>query len=90
MRGNAQEAVHSLNEGRGLAMSDLSLLKPIQLFSRAAVVTEKLKAEPALTDPTDLGQGDGDRSGFFLKDFEGHIGPLLKRGVAFDGAARGG
>jgi hypothetical protein len=77
-------------KGADWRLPDLSVLKPIQLLSRAVVIAEKLDAEPALTDPTDLGQKYGDRSGGFLKDFKGHIGPLLKRGVTFDGAPRGG
>lgn len=77
MRGDAQKAVRSLSEEGDWRLPGLHVLEAIQLLSRAAVVTEKLKAEPAMTDPTDLGQGDGNRSGGFLKDFEGYIGSLL-------------
>ena len=70
-------------------MPYLSVLKLLQLLSRAFVIAEKLEAEPIFTDPTDLGQRNANRRGFLLdQDFDGDISSLLKRGAAFDGTAR--
>lgn len=38
------------------SIPSLSVLKLLQLLSRAPLITEELKAEPTFADPTDLGQ----------------------------------